>query len=201
MKVYLAGKITRDPWRSGILGGAQIIDPGAWRWDGRWPVLPRVVLGTHDYVGPYYCGDSNHGPMKTNHAAPPIHDEHDSAQMARPEIVRLCLEALSRADLLFVWLDSLDAFGTLVEIGFARAHGIPIIIGQPSRYSDHYFYRSSGYEDGEPEGGELWFARASASVLTWAPKGVSAVDGAEHCLRSGLAEPLFKRWPLPPKRS
>ncbi|MER5424086.1 DUF559 domain-containing protein [Streptosporangium roseum] len=56
-----------------------------------------------------------------------------------------CLAAIQRADIVFAWLDDLTAYGTLVEIGYARALGKKLIVAT----------------NGEHE--ELWFAKWSAT--------------------------------------
>lgn len=47
----------------------------------------------------------------------------------REALKRDAFERIGGSDFMFVWIDSPDAFGTLVEIGYAEALGIPIFIG------------------------------------------------------------------------
>lgn len=57
----------------------------------------------------------------------------------RVEITELCTHAIMFADLVFVWLDSSDAYGTLAEIGFAYAKNKEILIGGPNLIPDLWF--------------------------------------------------------------
>ncbi len=59
--------------------------------------------------------------------------------VSKDMVVRLCLEALRRADLVFAWVDSLDCYGTVTEIGYARALGKPVVCAGPRRFRDMWF--------------------------------------------------------------
>jgi hypothetical protein len=76
VKIYLAGKIAPRDWREAIVTNLHLPDvvscPQA---DGdpfardEWPVLPKAIFQTHDYVGPFFAncghgcfyGDDSHG--------------------------------------------------------------------------------------------------------------------------------------------
>lgn len=144
MKVYLGGKMNGksrgDNWRNlvvdnvrwrGSVGGeyndeAYGIDLTAGCGMGEppetWPVLPNAILGKHDYVGPYLVA-CDHGCFHTGDHATSItwEDDEDRASTrnkSREQIKTLCLRAMTDADILFFWLDSLDAYGTLAELIF-----------------------------------------------------------------------------------
>lgn len=63
------------------------------------------------------------------------------------EIADRCLAAIDRADVLFAWVTTHDAHGTVAEIGYARARGVPVFVAFPT--------------DFDPS--EMWFVRAMAS--------------------------------------
>jgi len=125
--IYLAGKIRKNCWRHGLVSGLRY---HSWS-DG---VLPQPAFV---YVGPFFVG-CDHGCFhnKSSHGAiairgenaclgRDIHAEFDGSHL---EVANLCLGAVAKADLLFCYIDSTDCFGTLVEVGYALAHDIPVVI-------------------------------------------------------------------------
>jgi len=72
---------------------------------------------THTYMGPDLTSLSTTGPI--------LH--------------RMCLDALVRSEIIFTWLDSEQAYGTLVEIGFAHAKKKRIWIAGPAYYDECWF--------------------------------------------------------------
>lgn len=138
-KIYLAGKIRKNCWRHRIvrnLRGQAADGQNPYVPLPEWPILHGVVLdGLGDYVGPYFLS-CDHG---CAHAGPGSHaltdatgDKHYSAgcissadgldlESARSTAVRLCREAVSKADVVFAYIEEPSAYGTLVEIGWAHA--------------------------------------------------------------------------------
>lgn len=147
MKIYLAGKMDakHGAWRDGIIDTAydrvaghtrprwELVLPGEF-YDSEAPsafVWPRQantwVLGLHDFVGPYRStfrkdwdpkyGGYFHGTPCSGQHGMADQDEH------RAPVVANCIDAIQRADLVFAYLNSPDCFGTLAEIGMARAMG------------------------------------------------------------------------------
>lgn len=152
MKIYLAGKINGNEWRREILG-----DPESWpdeiqdaiRVDGVWPVFRGVIGGRHDYVGPYFVdcgcghgcrcaqGPDNHGVSAEEYVHQELYD--DRHRYSYDEVSRLCLEAIDRADVVFAWIDRLDVYGTIAELGYAKARQKPIWIAGPDHLRDLWF--------------------------------------------------------------
>lgn len=58
---------------------------------------------------------------------------------ARSEVTAACAAAIRRSDLLFAWIDELDCYGTIAEIGFAAALGKMIWIAGSRRFRDMWF--------------------------------------------------------------
>lgn len=187
-RIYLAGKITKNGWRDTILGHrAGALSPADWR-EG-WSDLPNAILDTHTYVGPYFVGCDHgcaHGPgthgagagvgagtvgqyaaaQADADAAGELYDDPawSCAGESAPSnlyglIVERCLESIRSASLVFAWFDTLDAHGTLVEIGYARALGIPVAVGCALHIDER----------------ELWFARRLACFATTAESPLSAL--------------------------
>lgn len=184
MKLYFAGKIGKNDWRTPLVGA--LAGLGATAAAEEWPTLERAVLGRHAYVGPYFVA-CDHG---CGHA-PDGHGARAGAETPgcfeptpRALVVERCLEAVRRADLVFAWIDSVTAYGTIFELGFARAIGKPIVIAHPR-----------GFYDAR----DLWFARASAQTLIDADSPIAALewalgDGASPEIERMLSAELRGAW-------
>lgn len=148
MKIYLAGKVRKNCWRHGVvrdLRGAGLSEAVGHTCNNGYdesdlaemskslsfPVLPGSIFGQHDYTGPYFIG-CDHGCWHRP-------DGHGVAGFSGRDIVGMCLAAVMRADLVFAWVDALDCFGTVAELGFARGHHKEIVIAGPERYRDMWF--------------------------------------------------------------
>lgn len=168
--IYLAGKIDKDDWRHDLLGWKL---RGAWEmdanggWPSSWPVLKGCVLDTFDYVGPYFISDDHgcgHGPGTHGCA-------EDGSLLCgsggdlpkRPEVRDLCLAAIDTADIVFAWLDDLTAYGTLVEIGYAKGRGKHIIIASPELPGTFEWAGQRGLQLPDSPTAELWFAFSCAT--------------------------------------
>lgn len=132
MKIYLAGKIIKNGWRTNFVPGAEL-DASRLSCEKEWPVLERVIFGEHDYVGPFFYGcdhgcfhgDGQHGMTFGEDGACAV----EPFFVDRGEIVRRCLDAVRRSDLVFCWLEAPEDYGSMVEIGFALALGKKVIVG------------------------------------------------------------------------
>lgn len=166
--IYLAGKIAKNDWRH------QVVRDLRYHWgqelqnDGReppWPVLTEAVGGYLDYTGPYFASDDHgcfHGP--TSHGCATCVDGY--TPLPRQQVRQRCLNAISRSDMVFAWIDDLTGYGTLVELGVASAFGKLIVIASPSPPD---FRCDCGHGCGSacPNRGlgELWFAFSLASKV------------------------------------
>lgn len=136
-RVYLAGKVGHTDWRHSIFPLRHV----ELRYDkARDLVLLDQSPLTGDgfeYAGPYFLGDDHgcfHGPSQHGIIDPGWADGHSMDDPDFPQVIerrtvmQSCLNWLKNADVVFCWLDSLDAYGTLVELGYAKALGIPIYL-------------------------------------------------------------------------
>lgn len=120
LKIYLAGKVASGAggdWRTSILTektpAHRIDDPSQ-----PWGIESHVVLDKHHLTGPYVYGD-NHGTWgQEDHGGGYV--GHARVEGQRAHIHEQCLKAIAGSDLVFAWVDDATAFGTLVEIGYAR---------------------------------------------------------------------------------
>jgi len=172
--VYLAGKITGDNWRDKIVENLSVVRLGSFEdvedFGHKWPVHHGgIVLNDGrnlDYAGPYRVTESGHSNGWAKHA---FGQDHDPASLynavTSPEVPRFCCESIDRSDLIFAWVDSLDCYGTLVEVGYAAASGKLILVAGPRFFP------------------ELWFIYSLASRVTFVFG--DAADGFEAMVGRG----------------
>lgn len=154
MKIYLAGKITRSGWRESILEPGTMDSARDHVVMKRWPVMQRAVFGGHDYVGPYFIpnlgynhdpgfhGPDDHGLDASGgrrEMSGYFDDDHTPAGYTREEVTKFCLGAIDRAEIVFAWIDRIDVYGTIAELGYAKAQNKVIWIASPERYRDLWF--------------------------------------------------------------
>lgn len=203
MNVFLSGKIDAKSgaWRNEILG----FDSGdACRWRRQvpdvpwaeeeapwepWGVRPGIVLGRHDYVGPFR-EDVAHG-SRAYHLPPKaygvFHEAVVGGQHGVPEsdeacaqVVRRCQQAIRAADIVFAYINSADAYGTLVEIGYAVALGRFVgVLVQPDCGFDY---------------SDFWFAEYAAQ---WRGSGTDVVGALKDTFVAYAAMPLPEKVPVP----
>jgi hypothetical protein len=132
VKIYLGGKITKNGWRHPLVKGLDRVNPEP----DAWPILPGALFG-HDYTGPFFIGCDHgcyHG--RNQHGLQTAVAEYSccvDVMYRRPDVVRACLAAIDKSDLIFAWLPTADAHGTLFELGYAHARGKCIVIATPNR--------------------------------------------------------------------
>jgi hypothetical protein len=144
MRIFLAGKMDANgAWRDQIVGGhwcgvhrrieskwtvcreeMALMDA----WPGiRWPDGPNSwVLGLHEYAGPFRIdvpdADWQIRGMFHGSSTPGSHGLTDLE--SRHHLMAASLSAIGRSDMVFAYINTPDAFGTLVELGYARAMGV-----------------------------------------------------------------------------
>lgn len=172
MKVYLAGKMDDEhgAWRDAVVsdryeakakgkvpGWVLLRDADDPRWgtsDERcfvpWPRSEnRLVCGLHEYVGPYrtdIVGSWQWKHYGEFHGSKVVGQHGSSNGEEDGLIVEACRDAIARSDLFFAYINSPDCFGTLVEIGLARAYGVFTVVaieeGAEWDWSDYWFVAS-----------------------------------------------------------
>jgi|WetSurMetagenome_2_1015567.scaffolds.fasta_scaffold205682_2 hypothetical protein len=143
MRIYLAGKIAPNDWRNTLLAKPDRRAGGLMgQFEPEWPIWEDVLIGGHDYCGPFFvacdhaCGHgaSSHGVgLQGNGVAVCIDSMNSEASMpTRARVVRAAISAIRSCHTLFAWIDSLDAYGTIAEIGVARAFNRRIVVAFPN---------------------------------------------------------------------
>lgn len=149
--LYLAGKIAKNDWRHDVVRGLHTAGDWAQNYGGGeradWPVLKEAILGRFDYVGPYFVADDHGCGHGANTHGAGI-DRHGIDGVGDPpaawDVSGRCLDAIEKADILFAWVDSLDAYGTIAEIGYARALGKTVWLSGPESLPDLWFVYQLG---------------------------------------------------------
>lgn len=135
---YFAGKINKNCWRHSLVPGLRgslcmrdnIED---------WPIL-RIGGRMSGYIGPYFASCDHgcaHGSGEHGMSASSLVDcvevpkslHHDMPDDWQNRVQHLCLKAIDDSEKVFIWIDSLDCYGTLVEAGYAYARGKDIRVG------------------------------------------------------------------------
>jgi nucleoside 2-deoxyribosyltransferase len=75
-------------------------------------------------------------------------------------IFRDCIERINHSDCVFVWIDRLDCYGTLVEIGYAYAIGKPVYIAVCNTLDNQAEY--GGHAPEVLPDTDVWFACQTA---------------------------------------
>lgn len=155
--VYLAGKIAKNDWRHRIVSGLRDVSGRDYDLPATaWPVLRCCIAGRHHYSGPFFIscdhgcahGDNKHGAAATaDGCCPDCDDQHgmsgcievDSRGLQKQRVVQLCLDGIVLCDLFFAWIDASDCFGTIAELGYAKAQGKRIVVGLSRPFQDMWF--------------------------------------------------------------
>ncbi len=197
IRIYLAGKISADDWRVDILGTRAGAcneafaegDDDVFERSGAtgWHALKGAIFGVHDYVGPFFVSCDHgcaHGPG-THGAGVGLPDDgklddvlaatERGVAINRHNVVERCAAAIRGADLVFAWLNTRDAFGTLTEVGMARGFGVDVSVAWPASF----------------DASDLWFPTTAA---TEARPATSPAEGLRRALANyGLRHPKVMR--------
>lgn len=120
LKVYLAGKISKNDWRHKIVPQLR-----GCSWD-------ETILETpsFNYIGPFFrsCGHGCfHGP--NTHGVDSdwtcVDEDH---QLERKLIIERDMRAVTSADLIIAYITSTDCHGTLIELGAAFNAKVPVVM-------------------------------------------------------------------------
>lgn len=181
--VYLAGKINKGDWRTRLATGTSQIwgdETGA----SPFPWRPRPVLNNLITTGPFFSSTGHgvsHG--RSKHGIQGIVDDgpRGSGLTPRHDVFTSCATAIAAAEWFFLWLDDETAYGSLVELGMARALGKKIFIAYHTRFnmSDMFCAENEncqcdgykkwgdhGYNECHTGHNDFWFAMECADYTT-----------------------------------
>ncbi|GJM74500.1 hypothetical protein HMSSN036_67160 [Paenibacillus macerans] len=107
-----------------------------------------LVVDGFTYNGPFFIscdhgcfhGEGNHGlgvisvGCGTGNFAE--NGEEPTRQFKRHDVIKKCTSWIKNSDIIFVWLNKRDAYGTIAEIGIAHTFNKPIFIGISNQLED-----------------------------------------------------------------
>lgn len=144
-RVYMAGRIAKERARFGLVDCTlDDGDPGLTRIEPK-PVPFTANIGADEmrflYTGPFTVGCDHGCAHNRPHAVGGACFGDDKFEhlpgasmddKLRGLVVRRSITGILNADFVFAWLDRLDAYGTIAELGFAVASGKPVYTAIPT---------------------------------------------------------------------
>ena len=115
--IYLAGKIDKNDWRHSVI-------PQLRRYED---CLEPIRMDDFIYVGPFYksCG---HGCFHTDGSHGILGRQQKYRRVAQLQVRNQCFEAVKNCDIFILYINNRDAFGSLVEVGWAQALGKRVVV-------------------------------------------------------------------------
>lgn len=132
-RIYLAGKITNNSWRSAIsvsretprINGYMRIDceditdyiASDYYYDGEYETNKYIITGPHALSCDHGCFHfrAHHGAASKDGG----NIECEDKVITTADVLSACTHQIDKSDYIFAYIDSLDAYGTLTEIGYA----------------------------------------------------------------------------------
>lgn len=141
IKVYLAGKVSKNCWRHKFVKGLRDVPAVP---NEEWPILEDAIAPGVDYCGPYFApcdcghgcnsGECQHGVGTESgcsnsylNAFNPRGHFYDAIADSKTEVFNQCFEAVKVSDIMIA-MPSVDSYGTIVEIGWAYAMSKEVVI-------------------------------------------------------------------------
>lgn len=160
--IYFAGKISHSDWREDILGNTEKVNKNIGRHD-YWGVWDEEKKGEYfsfyddklTYTGPFFTScdhGCSHG--ESTHGAGENACIEDN-QPTQKDIFNGCIEQIGDSDYIFCWIDSLDCYGTLFELGVAHEQGKKIFIGIDEKLQQ-ICECNTHIDDAMNHGGKCW---------------------------------------------
>lgn len=147
MRVYLAGKMQGYDWRH--RHPSKRVDVGSW----------LSKRHTH-WLGSSFFEDVGPFPANFGHYGG-IHLAGDEEDEPRARVLSACEASIRSADIFCAHISTMDAYGTLVEIGFARALGKLICITAEKSVAP--VHEDAALVDHGWAGCDLWFPCIAAT--------------------------------------
>jgi hypothetical protein len=186
---YFAGKIAHTDWRHALVrdlrnsglfddSGDYVYECGVFRCR---PILENAIGEGLHYSGPHFNA-CDHGCAHGPHRHGVLGCCMEELIPPRAHVPMAAMFQIKRADILFAWLEDLTCYGSLVEIGIARALEKEIWIGWPPNMAMIRDSKPQSY----PSKRDLWFAESLADCSCVA-------QTAEHAFRYFLARERIEK--------
>lgn len=170
MKIYLAGKIEPHDWREELVGDGVSVNSWELTQNG-W--LDTELLksgkknGKHVVTGPFFLRYEHGSYHGTNSHGLGANETHWQV-ISNSDVVSTCLDAIARSTVVFAWLgaagsydkEASTAYGTIFELGYAKALGIPVWIAGDEPIKAQWFTHTAADRC-------LWGAPDPVSALMW----------------------------------
>jgi very-short-patch-repair endonuclease/nucleoside 2-deoxyribosyltransferase len=156
LKIYAAGKISSSDWRSTFIKGINNSKLNIKSSDD-WPILNKAVFDRLDYVGPYFTNcnhccelidichedniDNNYDFVSKDHNICSFNKHAGDLEDSRNIIFNRCKLAIDKCDIFLVYINSLDCYGTISEIGYAYSKSKKIFIVFSENFDDLWFIK------------------------------------------------------------
>lgn len=162
-KIYFAGKISKNDWRTTFYQSGKYEDPLNWG---------HVKTSFGYATGPFFVScDHGCAHYPTSHGSDgegllnctqEFFEQHGADH--RAQIYRNCLSAILQSDAVFVWIDELTCYGTMLEIGYAIGKNIPVYIGVDVKLSSETRAHKEDLAEGQQiVSDELWFYKQAVT--------------------------------------
>lgn len=121
--IYFAGKISQRDWRYDITGDERV---GGLDYDGGAPIKHmfdpdyRVEYDSFLYGGPFFISCDHGCGHRESHALGGCFGEEGVTERAK--ILWVNTQRIIKADYMFTYINEVDCFGTLIELGIALQH-------------------------------------------------------------------------------
>lgn len=140
IRIYLAGKIDKNDWRHSIVP------------ELRWHDATYGHLETESfiYTGPFFQS-CDHGCFHGNATHGAMTPTQKQRTVAQQRTFKNCLTGVQSADLVIIYINSSDAYGTLIETGWVQA-----------LKKDHVLVFSSSIST--KASNEFWFAKMGQPI-------------------------------------
>lgn len=124
-RVYYAGKIGKNDWRHSLYSGLRHHTS-----DQVDEYTQPLTISSVTYAGPYFisCDHGCYHGKNTHGVGLGVIGTMCMWSVKESSAFEDCVTYIKKADILFAYIDSTDCYGTISEIGYAKALGKPIYI-------------------------------------------------------------------------
>jgi hypothetical protein len=128
-------------------------------------IQARELNGVHiTYTGPWRHEGKAHGSLHSSA------DVYFNGSDMEHYILAKSMAGIKACEVFFAWFDDLEAYGTLVELGMARAMGKRIVVGFAEKEWAHGWWSINPDAAPIPGSHELWFAAECADKVLFGDK-------------------------------
>lgn len=182
--VYMAGRMSEPCYRPFSISGhfEDVYDYP--KNNIRAEIQPREINGVQiSYTGPWRHEGKAHGEL---HGSA---DAYTNGSDMEDYILAKSIAGIKACEVFFAFIGDLKAYGTLVEIGMARALGKRIVIGfVEEEWAWGWWSESYNHEKPMPGSHELWFAAECAKKVLF---------GNKETVLAGFSDWLKQEYPIP----